>query len=96
MYRGTVLSLAGFFLIIWVCVRFLLPLVFPFLLGLFLALAAEPLVSFGCRKLKLPRGLCAGLGVSLTFCALTVLILLILAFIVRELGLLAGVDRKST
>lgn len=89
MYRGA--ALLGFFLIIWLSVRFLLPIAFPFLLGLALALAAEPLVSFGCRRLRLPRGLCAALGVSLTFCAVTVLILLVLAFAVRELGLLAGV-----
>ena len=91
MYRGTTLSLAGFFLISFLILRFALPIAFPFLLGLGLALAAEPLVNFGCRRLHLPRGICTGLGVSLTFCSMTVLLLLLCAFAVRELGLLTRV-----
>ena len=91
MYRGTTLSLAGIFLICFLSVRFLLPIALPFLLGLLLALAAEPLVVFGCRKLRLPRALSAGAGVTITFCALAVLLALLCAFAIRELGLLAGV-----
>lgn len=91
MYRGNALSLLGLFLITFLLIRFLLPLIFPFLLGLGLALIAEPLVTFGCRRLRLPRAFCAGIGVLLTFCAMTVLILLLCAFAVRELGFLAGV-----
>lgn len=98
MYRGTVLSLLGMFLIVFLGIRFLLPVFFPFLLGLGLALTAEPIVSLGCRKLKLPRGLSAGLGVSITCFAVTVLILILCAFLVRELGLLARVlpDMEQT
>lgn len=91
MYRGNTLSLLGLFLLAFLLIRFLFPLIFPFLLGLGLALAAEPLVSFGCRRLRLPRSFCAGPGVLLTFCAMTVLVLLLCAFAVRELGLLAGI-----
>ena len=91
MYHGNALSLAGVFLLSFLAIRFLLPIALPFLLGLLLALAAEPLVGFGCRKLHLPRAICAGAGVSITFCALTVLFALLCAFAVRELGLLAGV-----
>ena len=91
MYRGFALPLAGFLFISFLILRFLLPIAFPFLMGLGLALAAEPLVNLGCQKLRLPRGICAGLGVSLTFCAMTVLLLLLFAFGVRELGLLTRV-----
>lgn len=91
MHRGTALSLLGLFLGSFLLIRFLLPIVFPFLLGLVLALSAEPLVALGCKKLSIPRPLCAGIGVSLTFCAVTVLILLLCAFAVREFGMLSGV-----
>ena len=98
MYRGATLSLLGMFLIAFLSIRFLLPIFFPFLLGLGLALAAEPLVNLGCRRLKLPRGLSAGFGVSVTCCAVTVLILMLCAFLVRELGLIARVlpDMEQT
>ena len=88
MYRGTTLSLAGIFLLSFLSVRFFLPIAMPFLLGLMLALAAEPMVRFGCHRLHLPRAICAGFGVSITFCALTVMVLMLCAFAVRELGLL--------
>lgn len=91
MYRGTIPSLLGLFALVWLGIRFLLPLAFPFLLGLLLALAAEPLVGLLHRRAHLPRALCAGIGVSLTFCALGVLLVLLCALIVRELGLLARV-----
>ena len=93
MYRGTagVFALLLTFLGVWLGGRFLLPIALPFLLGLLLALAAEPLVRLLNRRLKLPRALSAGVGVSLTFCAVTILILMACAFAVRELGMLAGV-----
>ena len=49
------LSLLGIFLAVWLVIRFLLPLSFPFLLGTALALAAEPAVRFLRRHLHLPR-----------------------------------------
>lgn len=79
------------FALIWLGVRFLLPLVFPFALGLMLALMAEPLVGLLCRRGRLPRSVCAGIGVSLTFCGLAVLLVLLCALIVRELGMLSRV-----
>lgn len=85
------LSLLALGLGLWIGVRFLLPLTFPFLLGLGLALAAEPLVQLLCRGLRFPRGLSAGVGVTLTFGAMALLVLSLCAFLVRELGLLAGV-----
>lgn len=53
-------------LLVWLAFEYLLGLILPFLLGALAALAAEPAVSFAHRRLKLPRGFAAGLGVSVT------------------------------
>lgn len=78
-------------LVLWLGLVFLLPLLFPFLLGLGLALGAEPLVALLADKARLPRVIAAGVGVTLTFCAVGLLLLSAAAFLIRELGLLAGV-----
>lgn len=52
---------------------------------------AEPVVRLLHGRLHLPRGLAAGVGVTAAFMGLAILILLLLAFLVRELGTLAGV-----
>lgn len=74
----------------WLGVKYLLPLLFPFGIGLALALAAEPAVKAGHHYLKLPRWAAAGLGVTATLVLLTVLFGIIGAALVRELGVLAG------
>ena len=74
----------------WVVVRFLLPLFLPFVLGLGLALAAEPVAGFLCRR-GAPRALGAGIGVTITFCLLALVVLFFGALVLRELRLLAGV-----
>jgi len=93
MYQGIkrILSIAGILLGAWVTVRFFLPLALPFLLGGGLALAAEPMVGFLHRRLKLRRGAAAGIGVSAAFCLLLLLFLLLFALILRELRLLVGI-----
>lgn len=85
------------FLGIWLFLRYLLPLVLPFLLGFLLALAAEPAVRLGVRC-KLPRWAAAGVGVSLTLLLMMVLIGVLGAALVRELGVLASKlpDLQST
>jgi len=88
---GRVLSVLITCFFLWLGGKFLLPLCFPFLMGAGLALLAEPGVWFLCTRLRLPRGIAAGIGVSAAFLGLTLLILLILAFVVRELGILAGI-----
>lgn len=75
----------------WLSGKFLLPLCLPFLLGAALAMTAEPLVSVLCRRIHLPRPFAAGISVSVAFLGIMLLILLILAFLVRELGVLAGI-----
>ena len=83
-------ALAGIFLGAWLALRFLLPLVLPFLLGGALALAAEPIVGLLHKRLKLPRTLAAGLGVAGTLTLLAAVLVLLLAAAVRQLGALAG------
>ena len=74
----------------WLGVKYLLPLLFPFGIGLVLALAAEPAVRAGANYLRLPRWAAAGLGVSLTLILLTALFGIVGAALVREIGVLAG------
>ena len=88
---GSILWAMGIGLLFWVGGKVLLPLCFPFLLGTGLALAAEPAVRLLSGRLHLPRPLAAGIGVTAVSAGLTLLMLLVLAFLVRELGLLAGV-----
>ena len=75
---------------VWLAARFLLPLCFPFLLGALLAFAAEPMVGF-LQKRRVPRCVCSGIGVSMAFCFLAMLVLILCAFALRELRRVAGV-----
>ena len=79
------------FLGVYLSVRYLMPLFFPFLLGGALALAAEPMTAFFQRRLGLPRVVSTGICVSMAFCLLVLLVLLAAAFFLRELRTLAGV-----
>ena len=85
-----VLTLVFFAIAVWVSLGFLLPIFLPFLLGMALALAAEPMTAFLCSRLRLPRPVSAGLSISAAFCFLTFAIVLVLALFLRELRVLAG------
>lgn len=87
---GRAFGLAGCFLGLWLFAKYLLPLLFPFALGLLLALAAEPAVKAGTRLLKLPRWAAAGTGVSLTLMLFLTLVGVLGAALVKEIGVLAG------
>lgn len=93
MYRGIrkAFTISCSFLGIWLVIQYFLPLFFPFVLGTALALAAEPMVSFLCRRLKLPRGAAAGIGVTAAFCFIALALLLVVALIVRELAIVASI-----
>jgi sporulation integral membrane protein YtvI len=93
MYHGIrkALTLAGAALGLWLGVRFLLPLALPFLLGLGLALAAEPMTGLLCSRLRFRRGAAAGISVTATFCLFLLLISLLFALILREMGVLMRV-----
>ena len=84
------LILIGVFLGAWLALKYLLPVLLPFVLGGLLALAAEPMVGFSVRRLRLPRGWAAGLGVTATLLLLLTVLSLSGAVIVKELGNLAG------
>ena len=84
----------GFFAAAWITFRYLLPLFLPFLLGALVALAAEPAVSFGIKRLRLPRGAGVGIGVSLTLVLLISILSLIGTFAVKELSKLTDVLPK--
>lgn len=79
------------FLLVWLAIRFFLPLFSPFLLGALLAVSAEPMVSFLHKKLRVPRGISAGIGVSMSFALLAMVLLSLCAFVLRELSSLANV-----
>ena len=85
------LTVSCIFLGIFLCIRYLFPLFFPFLLGALLAFASEPMVRFGCERLRLPRSLAAGIGISMAFSFLVLAVLLLAALLMRELGALRSV-----
>ncbi|MBE6974467.1 MAG: AI-2E family transporter [Ruminococcaceae bacterium] len=70
-FQSKVLPAVLLGVIAWLALRFLLPLCLPLLLGMGLALAAEPLVSVCSRRLKLPRSAATGIGVTVTVLFLT-------------------------
>lgn len=73
---------------LWLGVRYVLPLILPFVLGALLAVAAEPAVSLGAKRL--PRPLAAGIGISLSLLLLAGILAVLGAVTVRQLGSLAG------
>ena len=85
--KKSISVLAAFFAV-WLAARFLLPLCFPFLLGALLAFAAEPMVGF-LQKRRVPRCVCSGIGVSMAFSFLAMLVLVLCAFLVQQLRGLA-------
>lgn len=93
-YLGFSLGAAALFL----GVRYVLPLVIPFALGAALALAAEPAVGFLVQRLKLKRGIAAGIGVSVTLVLLAGVLAAVFGALVWELGQLADIlpDMEQT
>lgn len=93
MYRTIrkITSVFLFFGAVWIAMRCFLPVFTPFLFGLGLAVAAEPGVRFLTAKLHFPRRAAAAVSVSMVFLLTSLLFILVLAFVVRELGMLAGI-----
>lgn len=75
---------------VWLGIRFVLPVVMPFLLGGLLALAAEPVVELGVSRLGMRRSVATGLGVTLTLLGLAAILAVVGAVAVRQLGDLAS------
>ena len=76
---------------LWLGIRYLLPISMPFLLAALLALAAEPLVTFFHKKLSLPRAAATGIGMTIVLVLLILGVMVLVALLLRELGLLAGI-----
>lgn len=75
----------------WFFLKYGLPVLIPFLLAAALALAAEPLVSVLDRRLRLPRFLAAGIGVTAVFVILLTVLIMLLALLLRQAGNLSRV-----
>lgn len=84
----SITALIGVFALFWLSLKYILPVILPFLMGAVLALAAEPLVRLLAKRL--PRGAAAGIGVTATLVLLSCVLLLLTALVVKELGRLAG------
>lgn len=89
--RKTIFTTLAVFVLTWLTMKYLLPLLSPFLLGALLALAAEPMVGFLCRRLHMPRVVSTAISVSMAFCFLAMLLLMLCAFALRQLKNLAGI-----
>ncbi len=89
IYRKIFLA-AGIIGVLWLGIRFFLPILLPFLLAVFLALRAEKSVNWMEKQLHLPRPAAAFLGVIGVFVLLTALIVLLLALLMRQLPRLTG------
>lgn len=86
-----VFVLAGGILGGWFLIRYALPVLFPFLLGTGLALAAEPMVKLLDRRLGMKRWLASGIGVSGVFILVLALLVLLTALLFRQAGQLTTV-----
>ena len=89
--KAKITSILLTFFLVWLTIRFFLPLFSPFVLGTLLALSAEPMVRFLHKKVHVPRSISAGIGVSMTFFLLSMILLCLCAFLIRELGSLGSV-----
>ena len=85
--KSFLLLLVGF-LLIWFGIKFLLPIILPFLLGTLLAIGAEPMVKRLSKKI--PRPAAAAIGISTTLALLICILILLTAVLVREISLLAN------
>lgn len=81
------LYILGAFWGLWLGIKYLFPVFAPFVAGTLIALLAEPLV--GLLTKKLPRGLGAGIGVTVTLVFLAGLLSAAGAVAVRQIGLLS-------
>ena len=70
--------------LLWLGIRYLLPVFLPFLLAAVMALASEPLVRVFRQRLKLPQAAAAGVGVALALVMLALVLTVLGALVVRQ------------
>lgn len=90
-FARSVLSVAVIALLIWLSLRFLLPIAAPFFLGLYLALTAEPATRLLQSRLKLPRKAASALSVSAVFLLTATLLTILAGLLMGQLGRLRDV-----
>ncbi len=90
IHTKKILAGAAIALLLWLGLKYCLPILRPFLLGAVLALLAEPLVRVLSTRVHIPRGGAAFIGVSMTLIVLFALLTAVLAVVMRQLGALAG------
>ena len=81
-----IIYLLGLFFLVRIFSSWVLPFLFPFLLGTLLALSAEPIVRPLCRRLRLPRAVSSGIGVSCAFLILGAFLFLLCFLIFQGLS----------
>lgn len=69
---------------VWIFMRYLLPIGLPFLLGILLALAAEPAVNLLSERLALPRSGACAIGVSAVCLLAATVLTFLLALALRQ------------
>ena len=81
----TVLTTAAAVLGSWLGLWLLGPVLLPFSAGLVIAAAAEPAVSRLQSRFHLPRWLCAGIGVTMIYVLLSLVVFILFRLLWREL-----------
>ncbi len=81
----------GVLLVLFLLLRFLLPIAVPFLLGWAVSLAAEPLVRFLIRRLRLNRSIAAFFSITLALLITALLVVVLCALLIRAAGKLSNV-----
>jgi len=89
-FRKLFLTL-GIAALVFIGVRYLMPILLPFALAVLLALIAEPLVGFFQKRVRLPRAVATGIGMTMTLVLFILAIMVLVSLLLRELGMLAGV-----
>ena len=86
--RFTVRTAAVFctFAAVWIVIRYFLPLLLPFLLGMILAFSVEPLVRTLRDTLRIPRGIASVIGLGFAFVLLIGVLFFLCALAYREMG----------
>lgn len=85
------LALPILLILLWMGVRYLLPILSPFLLAALLALAAEPVVHILQKRSRMPRPLATGIGVTVTLVVLILTLMVLAALLLRQLRTLTGI-----
>ena len=84
------LAVIGVFLSVWLCLRYLYPLFLPFLLGLALALAAEPFANFLQEHFHRRRKTAVFAAVTVILALMTAALTTLGTFLVQRAAALAG------